>query len=212
MLKLNIPIVVEGRYDKIKIKSVVDAVVIATDGFGVFNNAEKRALIKRLGERGVIILSDSDGGGRLIRSHLRGMLGGITVYDLYTPQIVGKERRKVAPSKEGYLGVEGVPAEVLRELFERFAAAHPELCDNADADVGSTAAGTPVTNALLYELGLTGHENSVALRDEVSRRLGLPAGMSAKAFIEAVNLISSSEALRHIVIGQPEAARMNRHS
>lgn len=195
MIHLTIPVIVEGKYDKIKVKSVVSATVIATDGFGVFNNAEKRALIRRLGARGVVILSDSDGGGRVIRSHLRGVLGGIPVYDLYTPQIAGKERRKAAPSKAGYLGVEGVPADVLRGIFEKFAEAHPEFC-GGDAESSERSA---VTSVQMFELGLTGHDNSAALRDEVCRKLGLPAGMSAKAFAEAVGLVSGYEEIRGIV-------------
>ncbi len=197
MLKLTIPVLVEGKYDKIKIKSVIDATVIATDGFGIFNNAERRALIRRLGQNGVILLSDSDGGGRLIRSHLRGMLGGIPVYDLYTPQIAGKERRKAAPSKAGFLGVEGVPAEILREIFEKFAAAHPEFCENPDSP--SPSAKSPLTNAGMFALGLTGRDNSSDLRDKVCRQLSLPAGMSAKAFLEAVNLVSGEEDVREIL-------------
>lgn len=196
MITLNIPVIVEGKYDKIKIKSIVDAVVIATDGFGVFNNAEKRALIRRLGANGVVILSDSDGGGRVIRSHLRGMLGGIPVYDLYTPQIEGKERRKAAPSKAGYLGVEGVSADILRGIFEKFAAAHPEFCGSENTAVSS---GSGITSAQMYELGLTGRDNSASLRDNVCRRLGLPAGMSAKAFAEAVGLLSGYEEVRAII-------------
>lgn len=204
MIKLNIPVLVEGKYDKIKIKSIVDAAVIATDGFGVFNNAEKRALIRRLGRGGVVILSDSDGGGRVIRSHLRGMLGGIPVYDLYTPQIEGKERRKAAPSKAGYLGVEGVPAEVLRGIFEKFAAAHPEFVirePESDGEGGEVTEKSGITSAQMYELGLTGRDNSAAMRDEVCKRLGLPAGMSAKAFAEAVNLVSGYEEIAGIVCG-----------
>ncbi len=197
MIKLTIPILVEGKYDKIKVKSVVEATVIATDGFGIFNNAERRALIRRLGQRGVVLLSDSDGGGRVIRSHLRGMLGGIPVFDLYTPQIPGKERRKVAPSKAGFLGVEGVPVDVLRDIFEKFAAAHPEFV--GDGDGAAVADRRPLTNAAMFELGLTGRDNSSERRDEVCRRLGLPAGMRAKAFLEAVNLISGEEDVRRIL-------------
>ena len=196
MLTLTIPVIVEGKYDKIKIKSIVNATVIAADGFGIFKNEEKRALIRRLGARGVILLSDSDGGGRLIRSHLRGMLGGIPVYDLYTPQIEGKERRKAAPSKAGYLGVEGVPADILRGIFEKFAAAHPEFC-GSDETVMTEKSG--ITSAQMYELGLTGRDNSAALRDTVCRRLGLPAGMSAKAFAEAAALVSGYEEVRGII-------------
>ena len=196
MITLNIPVIVEGKYDKIKIKSIVNAVVIAADGFGIFKNEEKRALIRRLGSRGVILFADSDGGGRVIRSHLRGMLGGIPVYDLYTTQIAGKERRKAAPSKEGYLGVEGVPADILRGIFEKFAAAHPEFfgSDNAAAVEKSG-----ITGAQMYELGLTGHDKSASLRDDVCRQLGLPTGMSAKAFAEAVGLVSGYEEVRGII-------------
>jgi len=198
MITLNIPVIVEGKYDKIKIKSIINATVIAADGFGIFKNEEKRALIRRLGANGVVIFSDSDGGGRVIRSHLRGMLGGIPVYDLYTPQIAGKERRKAAPSKEGYLGVEGVPADILRGIFEKFAAAHPEFCNSENA-AASERVG--ITSAQMYELGLTGHDNSASLRDDVCRQLGFPPGMSAKAFAEAVGLVSGYEEVRAIIEG-----------
>ena len=195
MLHLSIPVIVEGKYDKIKIKSIVDATVLTTDGFGVFRNEEKRALIRRLGKNGVILFADSDGGGRTIRSRLRGLLGGIPVYDLYIPQIAGKERRKAAPSKAGFLGVEGVPAEVLRGIFEKFAETHPELC-GVDAEVSER---TPLTNVHMFELGLTGHANSAELRDAVCKNLGLPAGMSAKNFVEAVNLISGYEEVGELI-------------
>lgn len=187
MVRIEIPIIVEGRYDKAKLRSVVEAVVITTDGFGVFSNAEKRALIRRLGERGIIILSDSDGGGRVIRSHLKGMLGGTVIYDLYIPRIKGKEARKASPSKEGYLGVEGIDADILREIFEKFALAHPELCGGESA--GTEDSYEAVTPAELYELGLTGGEDSQARRDSVCVRAGLPAGMTAKGFREAVGLL-----------------------
>lgn len=195
MITLNIPVIVEGKYDKIKVKSVVSATVIAADGFGIFKNEEKRALIRRLGFRGVILLSDSDGGGRVIRSHLRGMLGGIPVYDLYTPRIAGKERRKAVPSKEGYLGVEGISTDILRGIFEKFAAAHPELCGSEHSAAPEHAG---ITGAQMYELGLTGRDNSAALRDDVCRNLGLPPGMSAKAFAEAAALISGYEEIREL--------------
>ncbi len=198
MITLNIPVIVEGKYDKIKVKSIVNATVIAADGFGIFKNEEKRALIRRLGTRGVILFADSDGGGRVIRSHLRGMLGGIPVYDLYTPRIAGKERRKAQPSKEGYLGVEGVPADILRGIFEKFAAAHPELCGSENTTASERAG---ITSAQMYELGLTGHDNSASLRDEVCHQLGLPPGMSAKAFAEAVGLVSGYGEVRAIIEG-----------
>ena len=192
-LKLRIPVVVEGKYDKVKVKSVVDATELTTDGFGVFRNDEKRALIRKLCREtgGLLLLADSDGGGRIIRSHLRGMLDGICVYDLYIPQIEGKEPRKAKKSKAGFLGVEGVPAEILRGLFLKFADAHPELCENGA--VGGVSERSAVTTAWLMERGYTGSADSQSARDEACVKLGLPRGMSAKAFMEAVNLIGAAD-------------------
>ncbi len=197
MIQVSIPIIVEGKYDKAKLKTIVDATVLTTDGFGIFNNAERRALIRRLGQNGVILLSDSDGGGKLIRSHLRGMLTGIPVYDLYIPQIEGKERRKPTPSKAGYLGVEGVPADTLRGIFEKFAAVHPDLCALTSHE--NVPAKSPLTSAGLYALGLTGRPNSADLRDAVCIRLNLPKNMTAKSFLEAVNLVASEEELQEVL-------------
>ncbi len=197
-IKLKIPVIVEGKYDKARLSSVIDAVIIPTDGFGVFKNDEKKALIRTLGRDGIVTLCDSDGGGKIIRSHLRGMLGGIKVYDLYTPQIEGKERRKSAPSAAGYLGVEGVPSEILHGIFARFAAAHPELCSGGAAEVSEK---TPVTRAMLYELGLTGGSGSAARRDSLCESLGLPRGMSANALFQALQLVSSAEEIEKIMGG-----------
>ena len=191
-IKLKLPVIVEGKYDKARLSSVIDAVIISTSGFGVFKNEEKRTLIRTLGKNGIITLCDSDGGGKLIRSHLRGMLGGIPVYDLYTPQIEGKERRKSARSAEGYLGVEGVPSDLLRGIFEKFAIAHPEAVESGEA-IADAGEKTPVTRALLYELGLSGGEGASEKRDALCVRLGLPRGMGAKALFEALLMISSAE-------------------
>lgn len=189
MLHLTLPILVEGRYDKSHLSSIVSATIVTTDGFQIFKNPEKRALIRKLGQNGLIILCDSDGGGKVIRSHLKGQLGGIKLYDLYIPQIAGKERRKSAPSKEGFLGVEGVPADVLRKIFDDFAAAHPDLVEeNVEC-----AKNTPISHSLMYELGLSGGENAQDNRDRLCVKLGLPKGMNAKALFSAVNLISSEE-------------------
>jgi len=196
-IRLSVPVIVEGKYDKARLSQVVDAVIVPTDGFAVFNNAEKRAMIRRLGERGVILLSDSDGGGRLIRSHLRGMLDGIPVYDVYAPAIRGKEPRKSAPSKAGILGVEGVPNDVLRGLFEKLTAAHPELLREPGSVPSDSGQGkNPVTKALLYELGLNGTAGSSERRAAVAEALGLPRDMTVNAFCAAVNLISSEEEVR----------------
>ena len=201
-IRLTIPVIVEGRYDKARLAGVVDAVILTTDGFAVFRNGEKRALIRRLGERGVVLLSDSDGGGRLIRSRLKGMLDGIPVYDLYTPVLRGKEPRKKAPSKAGILGVEGVPDGILREVFEKFAAAHPE-CAEAEPSSGGSAEGaekkkTPVTKALLFELGLNGGPGASAMRAAAAERLGLPGDMTVNAFCAAADMISDGDELAKI--------------
>ena len=198
MIRLNIPVIVEGKYDKARLAGVVDGVILPTDGFAVFNNAERRALIRKLGARGVILLCDSDGGGRLIRSHLRGMLGGIPVYDLYTPAIRGKERRKAAPSKAGILGVEGVPNEILAGIFEAFLTAHPEFRADGEGEESAGPVREPVTAQLLYDLGLNGRADSASRRSRVAEKLGLPRGMSAKAFCEAADLIADAETLRRM--------------
>ncbi|MBE6626442.1 MAG: DUF4093 domain-containing protein [Ruminococcaceae bacterium] len=198
MLGFNIPIVVEGKYDKARLSGVVDSVIITTDGFAVFKNDEKRALIRKLGSRGLIILCDSDGGGRLIRSHLKGMLEGIPVYNLYIPQIAGKEKRKSAPSKAGLLGVEGVSNEILAEILEKFAESHPETVCGECKKVDSPAK-KPITKAFLYEMGLNGTENAAENRKKLCSALGLPGDMTVNALCDALGLISDADEIREIM-------------
>ena len=121
-VRIPLPVVVEGKYDKMKLASIIDATIVTTAGFGIFNSREKMALIRRLADRGgVVILTDSDGAGSVIRSHIKSALPPDRIYDLYIPRIEGKERRKSAPSKDGSLGVEGMRDELLRDLFADFA-------------------------------------------------------------------------------------------
>jgi len=180
---ISLPIVVEGRYDKSAILGMYSATVITTEGFGVFNSREKQKLIRRLGENGIIILTDSDGGGKQIRSFLSGMIERDKLIQLYTPRLEGKEKRKPRPSKEGVLGVEGVGADALRKILDPFV--DGERRPRADW----------LTPIMMYELGLTGHPSSSVLRDAVALRLGLPRGMSAKAFVAAVGILSKEEEL-----------------
>jgi ribonuclease M5 len=192
-IKVKIPVIVEGRYDKAKLSNIIDGVILTTDGFGIFKNNEKRALMKTLGKNGVIVLCDSDGGGTIIRSAMRSLLGGIKTYNIYIPQIKGTERRKSAPSAAGYLGVEGMDDAVLRKIFESLSRTNPELFDETAED-GETASA--VSKIDLYELGLTGGHDSSAMRDQAAAKLGLPAGMSANAFQAALSLMGvSREAL-----------------
>lgn len=176
--KIALPIIVEGKYDKSAILGIFDATVITTGGFGVFNSSEKKALIKRLaGDGGVILLTDSDAGGKQIRSFISSILPKSQIYNLYIPRIEGKEKRKRAPSKEGVLGVEGVGGDVLKKLLSPFA-----------ADGARVPKYESISKLDLFEDGLFGSDNASELRDAVCRELDLPAGMNAKAFLEAVNI------------------------
>lgn len=182
-LHIEYPIIVEGRYDKIKLSSLTDATVIATDGFGIFNAGEKRALLRRIaGEKKLIVLTDSDGAGLVIRNHLRGIIPADRLINVYVPPVRGKEKRKKSPSKEGLLGVEGVEAELLRKLLLPFS-------ENGEAK----PCGRAVTKQYFYEDGLSGQTDSAAKRAALAKRLGLPANMSSNALLEAINLIYTYE-------------------
>ena len=181
-LKIDLPIIVEGKYDKIKIKSIADACVIQTDGFGVFKNNERLALIRQLSEKSkIILLTDSDGAGKVIRSHLTSAIPKDRLIQLYTPQVKGKEKRKEAPSAEGFLGVEGTETETLRRLLEPFASGFSQL------------ERVEISKADLYEVGLTGGNDSAERRDSFALSLGLPKGMTPNALLAAVNVIMTRE-------------------
>ncbi|MDR0861663.1 MAG: DUF4093 domain-containing protein [Oscillospiraceae bacterium] len=181
-------IVVEGRYDKNTVAQAVDATVIETSGFGVFSDEEKVALLRRLAAaRGLIILTDSDGAGFLIRNHLKGMLGGTNVKHAYIPDVRGRERRKRAPSKEGKLGVEGMSPEVIVAALERAGATF--TIDNEQLTIDNSGTGdAPFTKADFYALGLTGTRDSSARRAELLARLSLPSRLTANGLLEVVNL------------------------
>lgn len=171
------PIIVEGKYDRLKILSVVDATVISTDGFGIFSRKDLAAMIKKLAEkRGVIVLTDSDGGGLVIRNYLKSILPADKVTNVYVPQIKGKEKRKRAPSKEGFLGVEGMEKKIILDALAPFSS-------DGDATPKMT-----LSKADFYELGLSGKDESAILREKLAGALGLPKNLSASALIEAINL------------------------
>ena len=184
------PIIVEGRYDKIKVDSVFDAEIFVCDGFGVFNSKEKQALFRKISERGVILLLDSDGGGVQIRSFLNSVIPKDRIHNVYIPRVEGKERRKIHASKAGTLGVEGMEREVIERILLPFA------CDSEnDADSCGRMAKEreKITKVDFFCDGLSGGAHSRQLRDALAAELELPPGMSANALLEAINIITDKD-------------------
>ncbi len=182
--KLNIPypIIVEGKYDRLRVLCVCNATVLTTDGFGIFKKNEKLALFRTLGEKSpVIVLTDSDGAGKLIRSHICSAIPKDRLIQLYIPQIKGIEKRKSVPSAEGTLGVEGMELDLLYKLLLPFEneAACARLKEN------------PLSKTDFYIDGLTGAENSSLTRDALAVSVGLPTGMTADALLSALRILLS---------------------
>ena len=193
MRRVREAIVVEGRYDKNTLSQVVDAVILETAGFGVFKDQERLALLRRLAQqRGIIVLTDSDGAGFVIRNFLKGAIPPEQVKHAYIPDIRGKERRKRAPGKEGKLGVEGMPPQLLLEALERAGATF------LDGD-GPRSPRGELTPAQLYVLGLTGRPDSAQRRQALLKRLDLPEHMSAKALLTVLNALSTSDEVIQLV-------------
>ena len=177
-LKISYPIIVEGRYDKIKLASVVDAYILTTEGFRIFKNSEKMAIIRRLAKNGkIIVLTDSDGAGKVIRSHITSCVPKDRIINLYTPQIKGREKRKTHNSAEGFLGVEGADIKILYEMLSPFAIGGE-----------SSSMGCNITKLDFYNDGLTGKDNSKENRNKVARYLGLPADMTPNALLSAIQV------------------------
>ena len=192
MEKLNIPypIVVEGKYDRLRLLCVCNAQIITTDGFGIFKKNEKLALIRKLGSASpIILLTDSDGAGKLIRSHLTSALPKDRLIQLYIPKIAGKEKRKAAPSAEGTLGVEGMEQQLLYDLLEPF--------ENDEAV--ARAAENPLSKTDLYRDRLSGAENSAERRDKLAAMLELPSGMTANALLTALKMIITYEEYERLI-------------
>lgn len=191
MIKTDKIIIVEGRYDKIKLSSIVDAVIIETEGFGIFKNKEKQRMIRRLAQSsGIVILTDSDSAGFMIRSFITSFVPKEYITNVYIPDIYGKEKRKDTASKEGKLGVEGISAQVLTEAFEKAGIGVSE-CEKADKRA--------VTLNDFYEDGLTGSADSKAKRKELLKKLDLPERMSTKALLEIINIFLTYEQYKEIV-------------
>ncbi len=183
-LVIPYPVIVEGKYDRLRLECVIRAQILSTDGFGVFNRTEKDRLFRALAKKTpLIVLTDSDGAGKLIRSHLTSTLPADRLIHLYVPRIAGKEKRKEKPSAEGILGVEGMEQELLRRLFAPF----------AESTSSPLSARGSISKADLYADGLTGQEESRRRRDAFAEQLGLPPGMTPNALLAALNVLCTKE-------------------
>ena len=197
MISVKEVIVVEGRYDRNTLSQVFDAVIVETSGFGVFNDREKLALLRRLAEaRGLVVLTDSDGAGFVIRNFLKGAIDPALVKQAYIPDIAGRERRKRAPSTEGQLGVEGMKPEVLIEALRRAGA-------TLGGEEPARRAGG-ITKATLYELGLSGGPGSAEKRRALLKELDLPEKLSANALLDVLNALYTEAELREITGSVPQ--------
>ena len=181
-IKLHRAVIVEGKYDKIKLESFIDALIIPTGGFGIFKNSEKKEYIKRLAaERGLLIITDSDSAGFLIRNHLKKFIDGELIKNCYVPGIKGKEARKEKESKEGLLGVEGLSREILTEALRKCGAFDEVKAQKTDEN------RRVFTAADLFNLGLTGGEGSAEKKKAFLKKLSLPEYLSNKALLNYLN-------------------------
>ena len=191
MIKIKEAIVVEGRYDKNTLSQIIDAPILETAGFGIFKDKKQLSLLRRVAQtRGLIIFTDSDGAGFVIRNHLKSVIPAQYLKHAYIPDIYGKERRKSAPGKEGKLGVEGMSPEVIIEALRRA---------GATIEGESSVGGHEITKLDMMELGLSGGADSVAKRSALMKKLDLPKHMSANALLQALNLLMRLDELEKIV-------------
>ena len=191
MVKIREAIVVEGKYDKNTLSQIVDAPILETAGFGIFKDKQQMALLRRIAEtRGLIVFTDSDGAGFVIRNHIKSAIPGKYLKHAYIPDIYGKERRKAAPGKEGKLGVEGMTRETILESLKRA---------GATTEGEEVSASKQITKQDLMELGLSGTADASAKRLKLLKHLHLPERMSPNAMLQALNLLYNLEELTAIV-------------
>ncbi len=178
MIRLDRPVIVEGKYDKITLENVIDTLIIATDGFRIFKDAEKCAMIRKVAEKnGIIIMTDSDSAGALIRSYIKKIVGECEIINVYVPCLKGKEKRKSAPSKEGFLGVEGMNGDVILKSLER-----------SGVFAAKTAAPSrKITKNDMFLLSLSGNKNSSEKRKALLKKLNLPESLSSSAMLDVLN-------------------------
>ncbi|MGE4354268.1 MAG: toprim domain-containing protein [Oscillospiraceae bacterium] len=196
MVRIKEVIIVEGKYDKNTLSQVVDATIVETFGFAVFKDRERLELIRKLAEkRGIIVFTDSDGAGFVIRNFLKGAVAPSQIKNAYIPDVPGKEKRKSSPSKEGKLGLEGMAPHILLEALRKCGATMDEV---------SAALPSGITQADFYALGLSGRADSAKLRHALREKLGLPERMSAKALFQAVGVLMTREELHSAVLALKE--------
>ena len=185
MMKVKEAILVEGRYDKNTLSQIVDAPIFESNGFGIFKNKEQMALLRQVAQkRGLIVFTDSDGAGFVIRNHVKSAIDNRYLKHAYAPDVYGKERRKAAPGKEGKIGVEGMTKDVLLEALRRAGATFED---------GGLSAPGGITKQDMMALGLSGGKDSAEKRRQLLQKLGLPERMSSNAMLQAVNLLYSRE-------------------
>ena len=192
MIKIKQAIVVEGRYDKNTLSQIVDAPIIETNGFGIMKDKANLAFLRRVAEnRGLIVFTDSDGAGFVIRNFLKSAIDPAYLLHAYIPDIYGKEKRKSAPGKEGKLGVEGMTRQIILDALRR--------CGASFEDEAASAFSGSITKQDLMELGLSGGRDSSFLRKKLLQKLDLPEHMSANALLQALNLLYTSADLQELV-------------
>ena len=197
MIKIKQTVIVEGKYDKIKLKSIIDANIITTDGFRIYKNAEKRALIKNIAEKtGIIILTDSDSAGKRIRDFIKNCVGDINnandtkIINIYIPKISGKEKRKDTPSKENTVGVEGIDKDLLIDILKKFGA--------GDEKTDKPEKTQKITKTDFYQDGLSGGKNSSKKREYLCQKLNIPY-MQSNSLLETVNILTDYDEYKKII-------------
>ena len=189
MLSFDKPVVVEGKYDQIKLSGIVDSLIVVIDGFAIFKDKIKQRFLKELAaEHGIILLTDSDSAGFMLRHFITDLVGAENVTQVYIPDVFGKEKRKAAPGKEGKLGVEGTDDKTLIAAFERAGLTGESKARNQNEI-------TPLT---LYELGFSGRENSAEKRKALLKRLGFPERMNTNSLLKALNMIMGADELKNL--------------
>ncbi len=191
MISINEVIVVEGKYDRNTLSQIVDATILETSGFGIFKDKKSQEMLRSLARRrGIIIFTDSDGAGFVIRNFISGIVEPQYIKHAYIPDIVGKERRKSTPSKEGKLGVEGMTPDIIIKALKR---------SGASINEGSPGSYSEITKADLYAMGLCGKEGSAEKRKQLQQKLSLPEHLSSNNLLKVLNIISSKKELEEIL-------------